>query len=111
MTDDNWALYSLYHRSLVCFQYGSCIHFIIFIYKILETMMVPIARPGHSGQTLESRPCVWEIMSLVPGRVKLMTYKIDTCLFLVGCSALLGMGKDWLAQCQESVTEWDIGSS
>ena len=43
------------------------------------------------------------------GAVKPMTYKIDTCRFLVWYSALKGWGKDWLAQYQENVTEWDIG--
>ena len=33
---------------------------------------------------------------------------IDTCHFLARCLALLGQGKDWLAQCQDNVTEWDI---
>ena len=34
--------------------------------------------------------------------------KIDTCCFLARCSTLLGKGKEWLAQCQDSATEWDI---
>ena len=33
---------------------------------------------------------------------------IDMCRFLARHSALLGYGKDWLAQCHENVTEWDI---
>ena len=44
------------------------------------------------------------------GRVKPMTYKIDTCCFLARCSALLGEGKDWLAQCEDNVIEWDFRS-
>ena len=32
--------------------------------------------------------------------------KIDTCRFLDRHSALLGYGKDWVAQCQDNVTEW-----
>ena len=39
-----------------------------------------------------------------------MTYKIDTYRFLAKCSALLGEDKDWLAQYQDNVTEWDIRS-
>ena len=39
-------------------------------------------------------------------RIKPMTYKIDTCRSLARCLALLGSGKDWLAQCQDNVTEW-----
>ena len=63
--------------------------------------VVELAEPGA---------CVWEIESLVPGRVKPITYKFDTCHFLVWCSALIIYGKDWLAQDQDDVTEWDIGS-
>ena len=44
------------------------------------------------------------------GRVKPMTYKIDTCRFQARCSGLLGYGKGWLVQCQDNVTEWDIRS-
>ena len=39
-----------------------------------------------------------------------MTYQIDTCRFLARCSALFEQGTDWLAQCQNNVTQWDIGS-
>ena len=35
-------------------------------------------------------------------------FKIDTCHFLASRSALLGWVKDWLAQCQDSVAEWNI---
>ena len=31
---------------------------------------------------------------------------MDTCRFLARCSVLLGLGKDWLVQCQDNVTEW-----
>ena len=37
-------------------------------------------------------------------------FQIDTCHFLAWRSALLGWGKDWLAECQDTVTEWDIRS-
>ena len=53
---------------------------------------------------------VQEMRSLVPSRVKPMTYKIETCQFLALHSVLLGQGWDWLAQCQYNVTEWVIGS-
>ena len=43
-------------------------------------------------------------------RFKTMTYKIDIYRFLVWYSALLGEGKNVLAQCQDNVNEWDIGS-
>ena len=36
--------------------------------------------------------------------------KIDTCRLLAWRSALLGSGKDWLAQCQDNATEWDSRS-
>ena len=49
-----------------------------------------------------------EIGSSVPGRVKPMTYKIASCRFLARQSILVGHGKDWLAQCQDTVTGWDI---
>ena len=32
------------------------------------------------------------------------------CRFLARCLVLLGKGKDWLAQCQDNVTEWGIKS-
>ena len=49
----------------------------------------------------------WELGSL---QVKPMTYAIDNCSFQAWGSELLGQGKHWLAQCQDNVTEWDIGS-
>ena len=42
------------------------------------------------------------------GQVKPMTYKIDSCHFVARHLALLGYGKDWLAQCQNNVTEFII---
>ena len=45
-----------------------------------------------------------------PGQVKSMTLKIALCRFLAWCSALLGSGKDWLAQCQDNATAWDCRS-
>ena len=36
--------------------------------------------------------------------------KCYTCRFLARCSALLGKGSDWLDQCQDNATEWDIRS-
>ena len=36
------------------------------------------------------------------GRVKPMTYQICTCRILARCSTVLGLGKDWLAQCQNN---------
>ena len=39
-----------------------------------------------------------------------MPYQIYTCHFLAWRSALIGYGKDWLAQFQNNVTGWDIRS-
>ena len=36
--------------------------------------------------------------------------KMYTCQFLAKCSVLLGEDKDWLTQCQDKVTDWDIKS-
>ena len=33
-------------------------------------------------------------------------FKSDTCRSLSWYSALLGLGKDWLALCQDNTTEW-----
>ena len=45
---------------------------------------------------------------MVSGRVKPMTYKCYTCLFLAWQLALIEYDKDCLVQCQDNVTEWDI---
>ena len=37
-------------------------------------------------------------------------FKIDTCRFLPSHMALIGLGNDWLALCQDNVTEWDSRS-
>ena len=62
------------------------------------------------AESVERRPQVQDTGSLVPGRVKPLTYKIDTCRFLARNSALIGYGNDWLAQCQDTLTKWDIMS-
>ena len=51
---------------------------------------------------------MWEIGKSVPGRVKRITYNIDTCHSLAWCSELIGQSKDWLDQYQDNVTEWNI---
>ena len=56
------------------------------------------------AELIERGPNVWEIGSSVPGRVKSMTYKIDTCCFLAWRFAIIGYGKEWLAECQDNVT-------
>ena len=60
-------------------------------------------------QSVEPRPLVWLIESLVPGRDKPRTSKIDTCGFLALYSALIGESEGWLALCQDNVTQWGIG--
>ena len=62
------------------------------------------------AKSVEHGTRVREMRSLVLGRAKLMTYKIDASHFLAWYSALIGKGKDWLAQRQDNGTEWDIGS-
>ena len=37
-------------------------------------------------------------------------FKMYACRFLARPLALLGYGKEWLAQFEDNVTEWDIGS-
>ena len=59
-----------------------------------------VARFGRSGNP--------NIMFLDPNQTN--AFKIDTCHFLASHLALLGYGKDWLAQCQDNVAEWDIKS-
>ena len=53
-------------------------------------------QPGAVTESVERGPHVWEIRSLVPGRVKIVTYKIDTCHFLAWPLAVIRLGKDWL---------------
>ena len=60
--------------------------------------------------SVENRLPMWIIRSFNLSQVKPMTYKIDTCHFLAWCLVLIGWGKDWLAQYQKNVTEWDIRS-
>ena len=61
-------------------------------------------------ESVECGARVREIGGSIPGRVKLMTYKIDTYCLLAWHLALLGKDKDWFTLCQDNVTEWDIRS-
>ena len=63
----------------------------------------PTSRSERSGNSkiAGSSP---ELVALKPGQTN--DFIIDTCCFLAWRSALLGSGKDWLAQCQDNVTEW-----
>ena len=67
----------------------------------------PTPSPGVVAESVERRPRMWEIGTSVLGRVNLMTYYIDTCCVLARRSALINLGKNWLPQCQDHVTEWD----
>ena len=69
-----------------------------------------ITTPGAVAESVEHWSRLREIVGSNTGRVKPMTYKIDTCRFLARCLVLLGQDKDWFAQCQDHVTEWEIRS-
>ena len=58
------------------------------------------------AKSVERKTRVQEIGSSFPGRVKAMTYKRH---FLAKRSALLGKDKDWVAQYQANMAEWDFG--
>ena len=63
-------------------------------------------RTGHCGRIDRVQvSCVGDHGIDNSGQVKPVTYKIDTCRFVARCSALLGQGKDWLALCQDNLTE------
>ena len=60
-------------------------------------------------------PMFWEIGEFRPHGYdswssQINALKMYTCRFLARCSTLLGWGMDWLAQCQDNVSEWDIRS-
>ena len=45
---------------------------------------------GAGAKSVEHEPQVGEIVGTNPGRIKTMTYKIDTYCFKTSCLALLG---------------------
>ena len=55
-------------------------------------------------KSVEHKHSVQKVRSSNPSRVKPVTYQIDTCGYLAWRLALIGYEKDWLAQCQDSVT-------
>ena len=63
------------------------------------------------AESVERRFHVWKVWSSNPIRVKLMTNKIDTCRYLAWCSILIVEEKDWSADYQDTLTEYDIRSS
>ena len=60
--------------------------------------------PGAVAESVEPGPHVRKIMSSVPGRVKAITYKIDTCCFLAWHSMFTEQDKDNFDQCQDNMT-------
>ena len=76
----------------------------------LQFLNIIYTYSGAVAELVERLLPVQEIGSSIPGRVKPMTFKIDTCHFLAYRLALIGWNKDSLAQCQDNVTQWDIGS-
>ena len=60
----------------------------------------------HGGQTCRAQASHEEVRSSIHDRVKPITYKIDTCCYLVWWSTLLGLQKNWLAQ--DNVSKCDI---
>ena len=56
------------------------------------------------AELVDRRLCVRKVANLSPGRVKPMASKIDTCCFLAWRLALIGLGKNGLAQCRDNVS-------
>ena len=50
---------------------------------------------GAVAELIECGPHVWEMGSLIPGRVKPMTYQIVTYRFLAWHSEEIEQGVDW----------------
>ena len=64
---------------------------------------------SHTLRILNSDPLSTHLVSSGPRSSQTNDFQIDTCrYFLVRRSALLASDKDWLAQCQDNATEWDI---
>ena len=75
--------------------------------SIDETHFLNFGAPDPKTELVEGGPHMWEIGSVVPNRIKTMTYKIDTCRFLAWHSKVISEDKDRLTQCQDTVTGWD----
>ena len=76
------------------------IHIYIYTYIHIYTHVV--------AESVEHWSSVWEIVGSIPWLSK--TNDLWDLYFIARCSALLEQGKDWLFQCQDNVTEWDIWS-
>ena len=66
--------------------------------------------PDVVADSMERLLCMWEIGSLVPGRVKPVTYKIETCHFLARRSASFRIGQGLISSVSGNGTMWDISS-
>ena len=66
----------MYVCMYVCIKYMCMFVSCIYVYMSLHIYVCVYLLPG------------WKVGSLIPGRVKPMTFKIDTCCFLVWHSAL-----------------------
>ena len=66
-----------------------------------------MARGGNIGSTTASHD---KVRSSNPAPVKPMIYIIDSYYYRAWCFALVGKGKDQLAQYQDNTTEYNIGS-
>ena len=51
---------------------------------------------------------MWEVGSSNPGRVKIMTYNLDTYNTVEWRASLVEEGRDCLSQCEDNVTESQI---
>ena len=66
--------------------------------------------PDSVAQSVDRRVHGQKVGSSNSSRVQQIPYQIDTCDYLAWYSALIGWGKDCLAQHQKSVTVRDIMS-
>ena len=66
---------------------------------------VSTSHPGRSGIQITGSNL--DLTVFKPWSSQTDDFKINTCLSLAWCSALLGYGKDWLAPCEDNATEWD----
>ena len=65
---------------------------------VLSVPLVPHI-PDAVTESVERSPPVQKVDSLKPSRLKPITYQIDMC-----CN----VPKDWLSQCKNNVSVWDI---
>ena len=68
--------------------------------RFLETTI-----PNAAVESVERKLPIQQVESSIPDGVK-----PKTCRFLDGHSALIGLDKDWLAQCQDNIISRNGGS-